>query len=205
MTKSEERDVRWDGLSQLLHQMRDSLDAALEEAQRRFASSPDTPLSAPAVEVMVAAVRDRRAGVEDGTIRDMLSDLVFTWDAKVVAEESGFENGWDELSGIVGWQPRMVLDHLMTDVNSTSVDTRSLRWARVPIQWENSADPIVLDVWAGFSEPTSRANRMVGEGTARWDARIDGSSSELLDAIACSTSFDFTDYDDEAIKELLRN
>ena len=67
-------------------------------------------------------------------------------------------------------------------------------------------DPIILDVWTGCDELAMSQIRTVREGTVRWDARLEVTGVDLLeDAVAYSTGFDFADYDDEAIRDVLRN
>lgn len=216
MDPRDKSDAQWDEVADVMRRMRQSLDFSLAEALRRFAEAPDEPFSDRAVQVMVAIASC--VGAEVSPRGTKLADLVYSSDANAVASDvlldarALLDMAGGEHCDIVGWHPWTAADGLMTDIDSTSIDLRGVRWTRLPLNIRGAnADPIVVDVGLGFDEQPTRQFRRVREGTLRWDACLCTADSASLDwasldwAVACTTSFDFADYDDETIEELLRN
>ncbi len=220
MNNRPKSEARWNALPTQLRQMRDGLDRSLAEAQRRFEAAPDEPFSARAVQLLVANAQIR-SGDSGGYLQHSVpAELMFTSDSNAslnpvwfgpdawLAEDVGLRRDGEYLCDIVGWHPSVQAGELITDVDSTSVDTRNLRWTRLPVDVREVSDagPIVVDVWATSNELATRQHRMVHESTIRWDACLSVAGSAVPDcAAAYMTSSDFVDCSDEAVEALLRN
>ncbi len=207
MSNRERSDIEWDELADRLRQMRGDLSLSLAEAHRRFTTAPEEPFSAESIRKLVASARSRSRGTLEPFSDDMVGDYVFTSDARVAGCDANQDEAWGGSCGIVGWQPRLLADSLMTGFDSTSIDMRTVRWGRRQFDTlaGRSTDPIVLDVWCGVDEFVALQLRWAG-GTAPWDACLDVEDVEMLGCeVAYSTSFDFADYDDNAVEGLLRN
>ncbi len=193
----------WDELNELVGLLRGNLDRALAEAQKRFETATDEMLPLH-VRTRIAQAAAQRMWLESLLAGRAPCDWVL-----VPTATGATPSDWLASCGSDWFGAALELradERLMIDIDSTSVELDALCQSRfrsdaahaleepqvslhiLPYSWENV--PVAAD----------RRDLAV-----RWVCLDVPSTHYPEGELAVSTSFDFADYDDEVVRELLRN
>jgi len=212
MKRREPSNQLWERLTQWLDSMGQELDQRVAEAARQFAAAPDRPLGTAIMHKLVttAVERKHRAACRDeGGL--VLTDWVYATQANSRGDLSESDAWLDALSDqLCGIERRagMLLEQWTTKVDSATVDAGTLPRAKGSEEQPASiaGESLVVDACARPGELAARTLRKLREATLYRDVALEARPSALLKwALACSTSFDFIDYDDQTMKDLLWN
>ena len=198
MEKRPSQNDTWTELVVQLRQVLQEERLSLLEAQRLFEEAPDCPLSADDLSALVADVLRRQTERWHATAGSVIRELQFTADTLPLHPAE-----------LTGTQVICPGSDLVTNINSSSVDTRRLTFPRLSgdlISRQSLTDPIVFDVVPGFDELDGPQVRRVRQGTIRWDSCLDGPD---IDAVRDEMIYDawchWTSVHDDVLEQLWTN